>query len=447
MSVFDYNAGSGWGNTTPNNMPGGYYTPNPAAYQPVKPTLQPAPAGAYNNAVLSNATVNAPNYMNDFTSSYNDLMNKLYGMAQGGQQPTNAGLGQYNIGKAGQGQYDIGNAGLGQYNVGNAGLGMFDYQNSPLANYKINQVGGDVGTGLYGSDLLNQLAGRVSSNLTNPNASLAMGLARDQIQGQGLGARQQLTDSFAGLGGRGQGPAQAQMAQLGNTLNQQQSDAYRNIAMDTEKRAIEQAQALEQMRGGFYDTQQGNQLQNAALNQQGQIAQGDIYKNLANIGLQSFEGARGGQLSNAQLGNTAYSDAQSRALQNAGMNQSGFENSMSRQLQGATLGADTFNQARQRELQNAQLNNSIYQGNSANNSAIAGSMAGLLPSMANMLQNQGNMDMNAMNQTFANWSNLNEQDKARQLQAWQNGTAYQQQMANYIKEMEQWKSGTSGRQF
>lgn len=402
MSIFDYGSTTSY-NTPPQNdsywgadVP--MYPLSPdyihAVQKPMQPIQQHPAQGKYDANLANMANVTAPNYLNDFTGSYNNLMSKLYGMTQNQQQSTNAGL--------------------GQYNVGDAGLGMFDYQNSPLANYKISNIGENVGTGLYNSDLLNQLAGRVSSNLSNPDASLAMGLARDQIQqGQGLGARQQLTDSFAGLGGRGQGPAQAQMAQLGNTLNQQQSDAYRNIAMDTEKNAIAQAQALEGMRGGFYENQQGNQLQNAALNQQGQIAQGDLYKNLANIGLQSFEGARGGE------------------------------------LQGATLGADTFNQARQRELLNAQLNNTIYQGNSSNNAAIAGSMAGMLPTMADFLKNQGNMDVAAQSQTYGNYQGLNQADISRKEQERGYDQQYQQQYQQWLKDMMSWQNsrGATGRQF
>lgn len=376
---------------------------------PVQPTQQHAATGQFENTLRQMATVQAPNYVNDFSNYYNDLMNKLSGMAGNQQGYTNAGLGQYGIGNVGQ----------GQYNPGSAGLGMFDYNSTPLADYKINDTWNP-----YNSDVLNQLAGRISSNLQNPNASLAMGLARDQIQGQGLGARQQLTDSFAGLGGRGQGPAQAQMAQLNNTLNQQQSDAYRKIAMDTERNAITDAQALEAMRGGLY-----NDAQNRAL--QGQIAQGDIYKNLANIGLQSFEGARGG------------------ALANAGMSQSAFEDAMRRQLQGAELGANTFENARQRELQNAQMNNSIYSQNSNNNAQIAGYMAGLLPNMADFLKNQGNMDFAAKNQSFGNWSGLNAADKARKEQDAAYSNQYQQDYQKWLNDMMSWSQsrGATGRQF
>jgi hypothetical protein len=457
--------GSYWG----ADIPKMYSAPNYIAEvnKPRQPSQQHPVQGKYENTLAQMANVTAPNYVNEFSSYYNDLMNKLFGMTQGQQGSTNAGLGQYDMGRAGQGQYNVGEAGLGQYNVGDAGLGMFDYQNTPLAGYNVQNSGqgtydlpGDVGTGAYNSNLMDKLTGRVTSNLTNPNASLAMGLARDQIQGQGIGARQQLSDSFAGLGGRGQGPAQAQMAQLGNSLNQQQSDAYRNIAMDTERNAIGDAQNLEQMKGGFFNDAQGRQLQNAGLGMQAfesgkgrelqaALGQGDIYKNLANIGLQSFEGARGGQLSNAQLGSSAYSDAQSRALQNAGMGQSSYQDAMNRQLQGATLGADTFNQARQRELANAQLNNSIYQGNAGNSSAIAAAMAGLLPNMSQFLQNQGNMDVNAENQQMSNYQNLNSMDMSRKAQELALEQQYQKQYDQWLKDMMSWQNGrtNTGRQF
>lgn len=391
---------------------GGYMNPTNLTMMnaPVQPTQQHAARGSFDSTLQRMANVQAPNYVNEFSNYYNDLMNKLSGLTGNQQGYSNAGLGQYNVGTAGQ----------GQYNVGNSGLGMFDYNNTPLASYNMLNSG----QGTYNSDLLNQLAGRVSTNLATPDASLAMGLARDQYQGQGLAQRQQLADSLAGMGGRGQGPAQQQLAQLNNSINQQQSDAYRKIAMDTERNAITDAQALEAMRGGFYDTGKARELQAA-------LGQGDIYKTLANIGLQSFEGARGGELSNEQ------------------MRQRAFEDARARELQGANLGADSFNQARQRELQNAQLNNSIYSQNSQNNAAIAAAMAGLLPNMADFLKNQSALDQSAQGQTWGNWSQLNEADKARKNQEAAYSNQYQQDYQKWLKDMMSWSQsrGATGRQF
>ena len=190
-------------------------------------------------------------YMNQFMNNYNQNRNDLTNL-----------LGQWNGTNAG-------NAGLGMYDLGNAGMGLYD------------------------SALLGNLTNRVNTNLTNPNASLAMGLAKDQMAGSELGQRQALADRFAGWG-RGSGIRQAAESGLNRDINKTASDTYRQIAMDTEKQAIADAQALEGMKGGFmenalarelqnrttqggfYDTAKARELQNAGLNKDMLLGMGGL---------------------------------------------------------------------------------------------------------------------------------------------------------------------------
>ena len=101
MSVFDYNAGSGWGQPSQNNsywgasIPKAYSAPNyiAAVNKPMQPLQQHAVTGKYENQLAQMANVTAPNYVDDFSKYYGDLMSKLSDMTQNQQQSTNAGLG------------------------------------------------------------------------------------------------------------------------------------------------------------------------------------------------------------------------------------------------------------------------------------------------------------------------------------------------------------------
>lgn len=122
---------------------------------------------------------------------------------------------------------------------------------------------GGSGTGLYGSGLLDQLAGRLSSNMANPDASNEMGLLKDQFTGQRRTAQQQLADRYAGYG-RGSGPMAAQQLALENSMNQNESGAKRQMLSDLLQQTIANSLGLEGLRSGNYNDQQhriGNDAQ------------------------------------------------------------------------------------------------------------------------------------------------------------------------------------------
>ncbi len=188
--------------------------------------------------------IDSSNYMSQFMNYYNQNQNNWQNNWTNLMNNWNSGFGK---------------AGLGMYDLGNAGMGKYD------------------------SDLLNKLSSRISSNLTNPNASLAMGMAKDQMAGSELSQRQGLADRFAGWG-RGSGIRQAAESGLTRDMGRTSADTYRQIAMDTERDAIANAAGLEGMKGGFYNDAMARELQN-------RMGQGGFY-----------------------------SDAMGRELQNAGMN-------------------------------------------------------------------------------------------------------------------------------
>lgn len=118
-----------------------------------------------------------------------------------------------------------------------------------------NWDGGGAGTGLYGSALLDQLAGRLSSNMANPETSLEMGLLKDQFAGQRATAQQQLNDRYAGYG-RGAGPQAAQQLALEDTMNRNESGAKRQMLSDLLQQTIANSLGLEGLRSGNYNDQQ-----------------------------------------------------------------------------------------------------------------------------------------------------------------------------------------------
>lgn len=243
--------------TKPKPVPGESHRGMFPEYQPLKPSypyLQPA----FGREQTANKISSTP-YMQDFLNYYNQNRGDVMGL-----------MGNWgNIGQAGLGMYDLGNAGMGQ----------------------------------YGSQLLGDLTNRVSSNLADPNASLAMGMAKDRMAGSELSQRQGLADRFAGWG-RGSGIRQAAEAGLTRDMGKTAADTYRQIAMDTEKEAIANAMGLEGMKGGFYENAMGRELQN-------RMGQGGFYdtsktRELQNAGLNKemllgMGGLLGGGM--GQLGN------------------------------------------------------------------------------------------------------------------------------------------------
>lgn len=140
----------------------------------------------------------------------------------------------------------------------------------------------NAGLGLYDSALLGKLTDRITSDLTNPNASIEMGLARDRITGSGNAARQGLSGTMAGYGAgtRLSGPGMAMQGQLDRDIMKSESDAYRTIASDVARRVIADAMGLESMKGGFYESSKGRELANAGLNKDWGLSQN---ANLANL--------------------------------------------------------------------------------------------------------------------------------------------------------------------
>ena len=146
----------------------------------------------------------------------------------------------------------------GDPNAKNDFLSRFD----PAFN-NFNFSSGGAGTGLYGSDLLDKLSGRVSGDLSNPETSLGMGLLKDQFSGQRKTAQQSLNDRYAGYG-RGNGVQAAQQLALEDQMNKSESSNKRQMLSDILQQSIGNAMGLEGMKGGFYNDQQhrmGDQAQ------------------------------------------------------------------------------------------------------------------------------------------------------------------------------------------
>lgn len=414
------------GGVNPGKQISPYYS------KPLEPQQAPdLKLGPYFNNMLNLASVQSPNYLDNFMQSYNNIMNGL----NTGQ--TNAGLGQFNIGNAGLGQSGVGNAGLGQYDVGNAGMGMYDVGNSGLGTYDV----GNAGTGQYTSDLLNNLASQVNTNLTNPNAGMAMGLAKDRISNAGLTAKRDLANQLASTGSmRNSGASNARMDQLLRDMARNESDQYRQIGLDTAKQATQDALATENLRGGFFENARGRELQNAGLGLS--AYEGGKGRELQNAGLgqQSYADAMNRALQNAGLGQQSYADAMNRELQNAGMNQQGFENSKNRELQNIGLRSDTYSNAMARELQNAGLN---QQGSNNYNQTLTS----MLPALANMLQFQGTQDMNANAQSMQNWDNLNTRRNSMERAQWEEDQDQRKKMWNYNRDNAGWQNWAGGQSF
>lgn len=355
-------------------------------------------------------------YVNQFMNTYGNLSDALAGKTYTPYNVGNAGQGIYNFGNAGQGMFDPNSTTLAGYNLSNIGTGTYDASKSPLANYNIGGAGmgmfdvgstalagynmGDSGKGQYTSDLLNQYATMVSKNMSNPDTSLAMGLARDQISGNENVARQALFDQNAGWG-RGSGIAQSQMNQLNSSLAGQKSDAQRQIAIQTQQDAMNAAQNLEAMRGTQFEQSKARDLQSA-------IAQGDVYKVLASLQGTAFDQSKNRDLANAVaqgdinkanaiIQQSAYESGQGRQQQGAiaqgniygqlaGLQSNAYSDAMSRALQGAQLGSNNYNDSMARALQAAGLNSSNYNNAQGLQSGNYNTQAGMLSPLSNMLQ-------------------------------------------------------------
>ena len=205
---------------------------------PVAPRDKPiAPYKAQSNPAYSlmmkNWKLRPTDNTGMFKGAYDDIMNKMLGI----------------------------NFGVG--GPGGAGMGMFDV--------------GNKGLGLYGSDVLNQLAGQVSSDLSNPYGGSEYAVAMDRLAAQNQGQNQALADQYAGWG-RGAGIAQAARNALARQQAMQGADTARTTAIEAKRNAMANAFGLENMRGGFFENSKGRELQNAGL------------------GLQAFEGAKGREL-------------------------------------------------------------------------------------------------------------------------------------------------------
>jgi len=335
-----------------------------------QPSAPPQLTNPFYNTMYDLAAKSAPNYLSKFKTDYENMIDTLKSIAGANNIGNlglgmfdigNAGLGAYDIGNAGLGAYDIGNAGLGMYDIGKAGLGMYDVGDAGLGMFDVSQLGLDrlssvlqgAGLGQYSSELLNEVANRALSNLRNPDASIAMGLAKDRISGANLAAEQSLMDELASRGGLRSGANIAQLNQLKNELAKQQSDAYRQIALDVERKAIEDALSTEQLRGGFFENAKSRELENA----KNQMA---LNEYIGNTALSAFEGAKGRELENTRLGSSNYSDAMARALENAKLGSSNYSDAMARALENAKLGSSNYSDAMARALENAKLGSSNY---------------------------------------------------------------------------------------
>jgi hypothetical protein len=118
---------------------------------------------------------------------------------------------------------------------------------------------GNMGLGLYDSDLLRQLTGEISGNLANPDSAIAMGLMKDRRAGTERAARESLTDQLAGWG-RDSGVGLDMQRQLERDLAKTASEQDRQQGLDIQKQAIADAMGLEDMKGGFYEGSKGREL-------------------------------------------------------------------------------------------------------------------------------------------------------------------------------------------
>ncbi len=230
----------------------------PKSYYTQPPTKPYDPYG-YAWGQLSN-----PDYWQaDMPTNYYNQFENYFGNYWGGMQP------------------------YGQYNVGQAGVGM------------------------YNSDLLGLTEGEITQNLTDPNAGIAMGLAKDQIRGAGMAAQQGLANQLAATG-RGGTFATAIQAQQGRDIAKTESEQYRNIALQTQEKAVQEAMQFEAMRGGFYNDAMARQLQNASLAldawKTGQITYND-YLQAQKEALKTYAGM-------AQFATQAEMGAESQTYQN-----------------------------------------------------------------------------------------------------------------------------------
>lgn len=186
-------------------MPGHIVSPTPP-WQPLEPNKPYDPySGDMYNQLMQNWEVNPDDYLGQFKGYYGDIFDTMQG-------------------------------------------GLSDWDNM------WKQYTGDMSKGVYNSDLLNRLTSRITSNLENPDASQAMGLAQDRMAGSDRAAREQLSDQQAGWG-RSSGVYNELMKSLEGDLAKNRADTYRQIGMDTERNAITDAAGLEKMKGGFYGDQ------------------------------------------------------------------------------------------------------------------------------------------------------------------------------------------------
>ena len=146
-------------------------------------------------------------------------------------------------------------------------LGEFTSRWDPMYNYLMGGMKGintGAGLGQYGSDLLNNMATQFQSNLLNPDSSQEYGLTMDRLTGQEGASRQALADRFAGWG-RGSGVRDFQSAALDRDLSKQRADTSRETSIEAAENARRNALALEEMRGGFYESSKDRELTNAGL--------------------------------------------------------------------------------------------------------------------------------------------------------------------------------------
>ena len=357
------------------------------ANQQFPPQEPYAPFNPFGQYYGGDYQINPKDYLSQFTSAYNQMMNKM---------------------QAPQG-YNVGTAGIGQWN-------MPDY----LANLNIGQAG----MGGYSSDLLNQLGSTYQQMLTNPNESIAMGLARDRITGAGQASQQSLADMIGGMGTRGSGVAAAQQQALNTSLAQQQANAYRDIGLASQQQALTGSQNLEQLRGGLYEQEKMRELQNMDQQLRLQVSKGQLSQ-------EAYENAMQRELANAGLGQTGYENAMSRQLQGAGMQGGFYENAQNRSQQ-------AFEDWQRRQLANAGLGLQAYNQNQGNLQNYYGMFPGMLGQLSNMMQFTGQQDVAGQQQTFQNRQQLSADEFSRMREQYGGEKQYYGDMYNWQNQMTNW---------
>ena len=162
------------------------------------------------------------------------------------------------------------------------------------------------GNQLYGSSLLDQLSGQASSNLTNPDASLQMGMLKDQFTGQRAAEQQAINDRYAGYG-RGSGVQAAQQLSLADQLNRSESDAKRQALLDVINQAQGLAMGVEGLQSGNFNAYQNRGLDAYNMNQNNYNSylsnQGQMIGSLGNyLGSQAALDSQNQQTSFGNLG-------------------------------------------------------------------------------------------------------------------------------------------------